>query len=64
MSTAFQLEKAGRISSITYIQIVIAFIWDFMFFQTKFKSTDIIGSLIIISFIFIITVARAAKIID
>jgi drug/metabolite transporter (DMT)-like permease len=47
------------VATINYLQIVTAFLWDFLFFNTKLKSTDIIGSVIIIFFIFVITIARA-----
>jgi drug/metabolite transporter (DMT)-like permease len=59
LSRAYQLEKAARVATINYLQIVTAFLWDFLFFNTKLKSTDIIGSVIIIFFIFIVTIARA-----
>ena len=58
-SRAFQLEKAARVASLNYIQIVIAFLWDFLFFNTKLQWTDITGSIIIILVIFLITVGRA-----
>ena len=58
-SRAYQLEKAARIASLQYSNIVICYLWDYLFFDSKFKLTDYIGSFLIVSVIFTISVLKA-----
>ena len=63
-SKAFQLNKANRIATLTYLQIVIMFLWDIIFFKAHLRITDIIGSVMIVGVIFVITLGRAFEIIQ
>ena len=58
-SRAYQLEKAARVATMNYIQIVTGFLWDILFFKSKLQVLDIIGSLLIILTLFTITVLKA-----
>ena len=58
-SRAYQLIKASQGGIIQYIQVVIAFCWDILFFNVDLKITDYLGGLLIVGVIFIITLLRA-----
>ena len=58
-SRAYQLDKAARVSATNYLQIVIGFVWDFLFFKTDLRWTDVLGSAIIISFLAMISLMKA-----
>lgn len=52
ISWALSLEKAGRVSALNYLQVVIAFIADLVFFDTEIRWTDFLGAFLIIFFTF------------
>ena len=58
-SLAFQLEKATRISMLSYSQLVIGFFWDTFYFKIKLKFNDYVGSLLIVSVMFAIAIRKA-----
>lgn len=62
-SKAFQMNKANRVATLAYLQIVVMFMWDIIFFNSHLRPTDVIGSIMIVGVIFIITLARAFEII-
>ena len=47
-----------------YVDVVVAFLWDILFFNVQLKITDYIGSALIVGVIFIITLLRAFEFIE
>lgn len=46
-SKAYQLEKAARVAALSYLNIVIGFMWDVLYFKTQLQWHHVIGSIII-----------------
>ena len=63
-SKAYQLIKATQGGPLVYTQVVIAFLWDILFFNAHLKITDYIGGLLIVGVIFFITLMRAFEVIE
>ena len=53
MTIAFQMEKAGRVSPLNYIQVVLAWIFDVCFFGATVRWTDLVATFFIIGFTFL-----------
>jgi drug/metabolite transporter (DMT)-like permease len=49
LSASYKLEKAGRVSSVRYLQIVLSFLVDVMVFKTSFSIQEIIGTALILT---------------
>ena len=50
VSKAINLEKAGRVAIINYLQIVICFLFDTLYLKRKVFWTDIVGTIFIVFF--------------
>jgi drug/metabolite transporter (DMT)-like permease len=46
---AFQLDKAGRASSLWFLSIVVGYAFDILIFNYEMQSFEVIGSLVIVS---------------
>ena len=49
LSASYQLEKAGRVSAVRYLQIVLSFFVDVIVFKTSFSFQEILGAIFIVS---------------
>lgn len=49
LSASYKLEKAGRVSTVRYLQIVLSFIVDVALFKTSFSFQEILGALFIVT---------------
>ena len=49
LNISYKLEQAGRVSTVRYLQIVLTFIVDVIFFGTSFSAQEIVGILCIVT---------------
>jgi drug/metabolite transporter (DMT)-like permease len=55
ITKGFKLETAGRASSVTYLQIVLAYTWGVLFFGEYPNAISIIGALLVVLGVFSLT---------
>lgn len=58
LSASYKLEKAGRVSTVRYLQIVLSFVVDVTIFKTEFSYLEVLGALCIVSSNFIIVLLK------
>ncbi|KAJ3042339.1 hypothetical protein HDV00_007473 [Rhizophlyctis rosea] len=58
MNKALQLERAGRASSVNYVQVVFAFLAEWVVWGTKPHIMSVIGSVLVASCVVLIAVAK------
>jgi len=64
MNKSVQLEKAGRVAAIGYIQIPLLFLCDALYFKVPIRWQVILGSILIICFSLTIGIMRMLNLID
>jgi drug/metabolite transporter (DMT)-like permease len=55
ITKGFKLETAGRASSVTYIQIVLAYTWGIMLFGEYPNAISILGAILVVLGVFSVT---------
>ena len=55
ITKGFKLETAGRASSVTYLQIVLAYTWGILFFGEYPNSLSILGAILVVLGVFSVT---------
>jgi drug/metabolite transporter (DMT)-like permease len=55
ITKGFKLETAGRASSVTYLQIVLAYTWGVLFFGEYPNSLSILGAILVVLGVFSVT---------
>jgi len=61
LSIAFRYEKAGRVASMRYVQIALAFVADIMIFKTSYGWNEIMGAVLILFFGILIFFVKVMK---
>eukprot|EP00826_Nyctotherus_ovalis_P052074 TRINITY_DN6559_c0_g1_i18.p2 TRINITY_DN6559_c0_g1~~TRINITY_DN6559_c0_g1_i18.p2 ORF type:complete len:221 (+),score=40.80 TRINITY_DN6559_c0_g1_i18:48-665(+) len=64
MNKSLQLEKAGRVAAVGYIQIPLLFLCDAFYFRVNIKWQVILGSVLIIICNFTVGILRMLNVID
>ena len=55
ITKGFKLETAGRASSVTYLQIVLAYTWGILLFGEVPNAISVVGALLVVLGIFSVT---------
>jgi len=58
LSASYKFEKAGRVSSVRYLQVVLSFLVDVVLFKTSFSYQEIFGAVCIVSTNFAIVILK------
>ena len=58
-SKAYQLEKASILAPMNYLHTISCFFWDTLFFKAQLQPNHIIGSILIFSGVFTVSILRA-----
>lgn len=57
-----KLEKAGRVATMGYLQVGLAFIADIVIFGTKYHWNEILGGALILLFNLLVTIIRCIRV--
>ena len=57
-SLAYEYEKASRVAIFYYLQTALVYIFDFLIFSTVFGTSEIIGTILIIGWNFIVAILK------
>jgi len=58
LSASYKVEKAGRVSTVRYLQVVLSFFVDVLIFNTSFSVQEMLGAFFIVSGNFLIVVLK------